>query len=94
MEPIKVIVGDAYLHDFEFSSAVNADWSASILDSNKDVIAGITVTATVIAPAQVRVTISAAHVQLLADVGYKPLLRLRDDILELTRVEWLIEVTK
>lgn len=91
---VKSLAGDNYYHDFEFSAPVNVSWSARILDPHLVDVAGVTVTAAVISTNIVRVTISATETLEMSALEYKPLLRLRDDTIGVTRVEWYLEITK
>lgn len=91
---VKAIAGDNYYHDFQFDYPVNASWSATILDPNLDPIGGATITAVVLSEMVVRVTMDDSVTAALLDLEYKPLVRLRDDTLGITKLQWYLEMTK
>jgi hypothetical protein len=90
---VPIIAGDVYTHDFVFPSA-GATWSATILDSHYVAIAGVAVVVTIVSPteARIRFQMAATETLKLKGIKYAPIIRLRDDTLGQTRMEWQIEV--
>ncbi len=92
---VPVIAGDKYSHDFNFGAPIGSSWSATILNAHFVPIVGLTISAAALdtTAGLVRVEIAAAETLELLGIGYMPTIRLRDDTLQVTRMEWKIDVT-